>query len=325
MLLNLCSVALLLSLWSADGFVIRLPLRTLRRYNFNSVCMNRVNPLVLRATQEESQEDGGDKDGGDGDAVVDYDEGGGAAEEDEGEEFLEEEEEEKEEEAEMEIEAVDPVKEAIREREMALAAELSLLDGQLRTERKSLTTLRDKISESGKNGYFIVQAQVSDFMKKRDAEQKRRVERNKREFVEKMLPVVDAFRAAPSIAPATEEKGETMHKSFSSLLDSLIIVFEMYGYTEYAAVVGEKLDPFKHQIIEVRQTEEGEMNVILEAVRTGVMDPQGVAMRKASVVVSTSPIVEVSQETHVEEETEAMTDVEAASDGEDAAADDGAY
>jgi hypothetical protein len=43
------------------------------------------------------------------------------------------------------------------------------------------------------------------------------------------------YRAAVVVAPATEEKGETMHKSFSSLLDSLLYVFEKYGYTEYSA------------------------------------------------------------------------------------------
>lgn len=47
--------------------------------------------------------------------------------------------------------------------EKQLADELQHLEATLRSERGSLTKLRDKLSESGKNGYFIVQAQVNDF------------------------------------------------------------------------------------------------------------------------------------------------------------------
>ena len=53
-----------------------------------------------------------------------------------------------------------------------------------------------------------------------------------------MLPVVDAFRKAPLQVPAAEgegEKGENMHKSFVSLLGSLLGVFEKYGFKEFAA------------------------------------------------------------------------------------------
>jgi molecular chaperone GrpE (heat shock protein) len=70
--------------------------------------------------------------------------------------------------------------------------------------------------------------------RKKEAEQKARVTRNKRNFVEKMLPWVDAFRSAPTRVPAVTEKGVTMHKSFSSLLDSVLAVFAKYGYKEFA-------------------------------------------------------------------------------------------
>jgi molecular chaperone GrpE (heat shock protein) len=69
--------------------------------------------------------------------------------------------------------------------------------------------------------------------RKKDAEQRARVARNKREFVEKMLPWVDAFRSAPTRVPAVTEKGLTMHKSFGSLLGSVLAVFGKYGYKEF--------------------------------------------------------------------------------------------
>lgn len=53
---------------------------------------------------------------------------------------------------------------------------------------------------------------------------------NKKEFVEKMLPVVELFRSAPSKVPAETEREEKMHKSFGALLDSIVNVVEKYGY-----------------------------------------------------------------------------------------------
>lgn len=59
--------------------------------------------------------------------------------------------------------------------------------------------------------------------------------RNKRAFVEKMLPVVDAFRSAPVVAPANTEKEDNMHRSYGSLLGNILTVFQKYGYTEFIA------------------------------------------------------------------------------------------
>ena len=41
---------------------------------------------------------------------------------------------------------------------------LQSLEITLRSERLMLANLKDKISESGKPGYFIVQAQVNEFV-----------------------------------------------------------------------------------------------------------------------------------------------------------------
>ena len=59
------------------------------------------------------------------------------------------------------------------------------------------------------------------------------MERNKREFIEKILPWIDEFRKAPSTLPAIENKTHTMHISFGSLLKHVLAVFEKYGYREY--------------------------------------------------------------------------------------------
>lgn len=183
--------------------------------------------------------------------------------------------------------APDPKQQAISNYERKLAQEVDSLERKLRTERLALSKLKDKISESGKNGYFIVQAQVNEFQKRRDQDQKNRVTRNKREFVEKMLPVLDEFRKAPFINPPETEREQTIHKGFASLLDSLLAVFEKYGYKEYEPEVGDKLDARLHQIVDVVEQEEA--GIILEIVRKGLKHEDGTIVRPSQVIASKAP------------------------------------
>lgn len=130
---------------------------------------------------------------------------------------------------------LDPYSVAVKDLEAQLKIDISLLEASLKSDRNSLSKTKDKASESGKNGYFIVQAKVAEYQKNKAVEQKLRVTKNKREFVMKMLPVVDAFRAAPIISPSTTDREISMHKSFGSLLESILVVFEKYGFKEYDA------------------------------------------------------------------------------------------
>jgi hypothetical protein len=61
------------------------------------------------------------------------------------------------------LETLDPEVLAVEQQEEGLKEELSSIDETLRNQRLRLAKLRDRISESGKNGFFIVQAQVNDF------------------------------------------------------------------------------------------------------------------------------------------------------------------
>eukprot|EP01036_Dinobryon_divergens_P034136 gene34136-44107_t len=167
---------------------------------------------------------------------------------------------------------------AIKEYEMKLQKEITDLENILRAERLNLGRIKDRISESGKSGFFMVQAQVNDF-------QKNRVTRNKREFVEKMLPVVDAFRKSREQAPPQTEREENMHKSFSSLLTGILNVFDKYGFKEFTPDVGSPLSPGKHQIVEAREVEV-DGGLILECVRSGLLDSEGEVLRPALVIAS---------------------------------------
>ena len=138
-------------------------------------------------------------------------------------------------EQEIDEKVLSPYELAVIELETQLRSELSSLEAILKNERMQLSKKKDSISESGKTGYYIVQAQVAEFQKKRDSDQKSRVKRNKREFVLKMLPVVDAFRSAREAAPPLTETEENMHKNFGSLLGSIVGVFQKFGFQEYDA------------------------------------------------------------------------------------------
>ena len=127
--------------------------------------------------------------------------------------------------------------------------------------------------------------------------------RNKREFIKKMLPVVDAFEAAPIDAPSTTDKEKTMHETFGALRSSIDIVFQKYGVTKIVAVEGEQVD---HTIHAIQETVDGESNGIITAIlSTGYKDDQGLVIRKAEVVATQIPGSEpVQTEDEGDSETE---------------------
>eukprot|EP01039_Chlorochromonas_danica_P008287 gene8287-9137_t len=146
----------------------------------------------------------------------------------------------------------DPKQIAIAKKEKSLRIELETLEDAIRRDRLELITLKDRLSESGKKGFFLVQAQVNDFLRKKDEQQKQKVAQNKKEFVEKMLPVVELFRSAPSKVPAETEREEKMYKSFGALLESIVNVIEKYGYKHLLEEVKESAphtpDPIEHEL-----------------------------------------------------------------------------
>lgn len=180
-----------------------------------------------------------------------------------------------------------PLEIAIKLKEDMLEQEVMSLESRLRSERLSLSRARDKISETGKNGYFILQAQVAEFLKKKDVEQKDKVVENKREFIFKMLPVIDAFKSASITAPATTDREQKMHDSYGALLKGIMIVFDKYGYKEYNVDVGSKYDAERHQVDKVV---DGEVDgLVVSQVRNGVIDSEGDVLRKALVTISKVP------------------------------------
>ena len=138
------------------------------------------------------------------------------------------------------VKTLTPCQEAVEKCRSQLEKELEFLESVLLCEENLLKFRIDTLSVSGKSGFVYVQTEVAQFLKKKDAEQKNRVIKNKLEFVQKMLPVVDAFRAAPSVAPPSTEREISIHQNFGSLCQSILFVFEKYGYKEFDS--GDSID-----------------------------------------------------------------------------------
>lgn len=59
---------------------------------------------------------------------------------------------------------IDPKLEAVKDKINFLNNQIVHLEHQVSSERLHLLRIKDKVSESGKTGFFMVQAQVADFM-----------------------------------------------------------------------------------------------------------------------------------------------------------------
>ena len=92
-----------------------------------------------------------------------------------------------------------------------------------------------------------------------------------------MLPVIDMFREAPIKVVADTDVEKTMHNTFGALLNAIMIVIEKYGFKEFAAEEGQKLDPAKHQIAEVVESEEE--GLVVTTLRPGMLDAEGEVLR----------------------------------------------
>ena len=128
-----------------------------------------------------------------------------------------------------------PYQNAVKNYQTQLEKEIEYLESVLACERNMLALRKETISMSGRNGYFFVQAEVAEFQKKKEIQQRNRVVKNKKEFVEKMLPVVDAFRMAPIMSPSVSERENSMHTNLGSLSKMILEVFEKYGFKELHA------------------------------------------------------------------------------------------
>lgn len=243
------------------------------------------------AASGQKQEDGGEKNSDRSreatqEVEVEVEEEEGEGENDKGDESDTEKKEEENEEEENEEEELSPEAKAIKEAEEALRKQLNEVENTLRSERVNLSKVKDKKDLSGKNGFYIIQARVNEWNKQKDVQQKRRISANKREFVLKMLPIVDAFKKVPDDIPATNEREENMHESLGKIQYVQILqAFEKFGYVEFGPEKKDAIDPVKHQVEGelVEQGTEYEGKVV-EVLKKGIVDVDGNVIRRCLII-----------------------------------------
>jgi hypothetical protein len=147
------------------------------------------------------------------------------------------------------------------------------------------------------------------------------VKQNKKEFVLKMLPVVEAFKKASEENPATTETGENMHKAFSSLLDSVYYVFERYGFKQFDVEAGDKFNSGLHDVVEVVEGETN--NIIVHQVVPGYMEVEtGIPIKRAKVAISRIPKAEAEAEAESDDSGEEVVDTSAETETSEVAEED---
>ena len=98
-----------------------------------------------------------------------------------------------------------------------------------------------------------------------------------------MLPVVDEFRNAPKVHPATTERESNMHKSFGPLLDGILTVFKKFGYHEFVPSAGDKYDGQKHEATAVVP---GDVDgLVVDVVKSGFADKEDSAILRYVVFI----------------------------------------
>jgi len=91
-----------------------------------------------------------------------------------------------------------------------------------------------------------------------------------------MLPVVDEFRNAPKVHPATTERESNMHKSFGPLLDGILTVFQKFGYVEFQPSVEDKYDGQKHEAVSVLVGDTD--GLVVDVIKSGFADKEDSAI-----------------------------------------------
>lgn len=139
---------------------------------------------------------------------------------------------------------------------------------------------RDRYSEL-KEQTLRLAAEFDNYKKraKKDFENAERI--GKMSIIKTLLPVVDEFELA---ILALNERGSNLSKGLEMVYHNFMAVLKREGLKEIE--VGERFDPYKHEIVMVKESGDKEGNII-EVVKKGYMfDNQ--LLRPAAVIIAKS-------------------------------------
>lgn len=162
-------------------------------------------------------------------------------------------------------------------------------EGKLVEDDESVSRLKDRLNEAyGKqedlhSKYLRTFADLDNLRKRSIRDREEAVQRTKKQIIEDLLPVIDAFNIGIEEALKTEPDGP-LAKGFKMAIDQMDSVLSEYGL----ACINETGNEFDPQLHEAISYEPGDKEgIILKVVRNGYKINEHL-LRPASVIVSKS-------------------------------------
>lgn len=155
------------------------------------------------------------------------------------------------------------------------------------TKRKAFEAKKKEIEEKTQkddiqeyiNQTQRIQAEFENYKKRTDKEKEIHADYSKAILIKELLPVLDSFDSAVKLM----EKNDKLDEGIKMLHSEINNIMEKQGLKSIEAV-GCKLDPFKHEVIQQKDSEEGN-DRILEEVQKGYMFKDKV-LRTSKVIIS---------------------------------------
>jgi molecular chaperone GrpE len=154
-----------------------------------------------------------------------------------------------------------------------------LLSNKEKREASELEKCRHELKEY-KEKNTRTMAEMDNLVKRLAKEKDEFTKFASAEIMRKIIPVLDSFEAALRIEPEKEDK--KYYEGVKHILNNLVDILKKEGL-ERQAVLGQKLDPLKHEVVGTIDTDEDKKdNVIQEELRAGYL-LKGAVLRPAMV------------------------------------------
>jgi len=125
-----------------------------------------------------------------------------------------------------------------------------------------------------------IAAEFDNYKKRAKKDMEASANLGKMAIIKNMLPIIDEFELA--ILAVNGSKDKSIAKGIEMLYSNLVDTLKKEGLKEIE--VGEAFDPYKHEIIMVKESDKKD-NTVIEVVKKGYMF-EDMMLRPASVIVS---------------------------------------
>lgn len=163
---------------------------------------------------------------------------------------------------------------------------------KLAKKEEEINTLKSEV-DHWKNEYYRAYADTQNLRKALEKDHREAVKYRAEGFIEKLLPVVDAFNMALQTKP-TDPQIKNYLTGFEFIYNNLTSAIESEGAKEIKPSIGEKFDESTMHAVDV-EVKDGEENLVTRVYSVG-MKLHDRIIRPAMVIVSKRPAKEEKKE-----------------------------